>query len=262
MTSNLLLRLSQSGLNTLATCPRRFQHTYLEQLKTPIELEQQERSTWGSQFHLLMQQRELGLPINTFSTDDPTTLELQESVNALMNTAPHLFVTNPQTWREAEHCRTLRFGQYLLTVVYDLLITTPENATILDWKTYLIPENHKKIARNWQTRLYLYLLAETSEYAPEQIAMTYWFVKLPSTPQSLTLKYSQGQHEQTQQDLEELLLCLDDWLAAYFDRGQLFPQVSPTKGYCQYCAFASRCKRTSETEVASYSVTEIEEVAI
>jgi hypothetical protein len=141
------------------------------------------------------------------------------------------------------------------------LITTPEQATILDWKSYLIPENRQKIARNWQTRLYLYALAETSRYAPEQIAMTYWFVRLPSIPQSLTLQYSQTQHEQTRQDLGELLICLDDWLAAYAE-GQSFPQVSPTKGNCHYCNFASRCERTLEVETESYSVAEIEEVVI
>lgn len=259
-----LLRLSQSHLNTLATCPRRFQHTYLEQLKTPVSLEQQERATWGSQFHLLMQQRELGLPVDTFSSADPVTSELGQSVEALVNIAPHLFQTNLPSGREAEHCRTLRFGQYLLTVVYDLLITTPEHATILDWKTYLIPENRQKIVRNWQTRLYLYVLAETSPYVPEQIAMTYWFVKLPSQPQSLTLQYSQAQHEQTDQDLGELLICLDDWLAAYSENGQPLPQVSHTKGYCQSCNFASRCERTLAAPKESYydPVAEIEEVVI
>lgn len=262
MTPNPLLRLSQSHLNTLAICPRRFQHTYLEQLKTPMGLEQQQRTTWGSQFHLLMQQRELGLPIDTFSTDDPVTSELQKSVEALVNIAPHLFTSNPQTGREAEHCRTLRFQQYLLTVVYDLLITTPHNATILDWKTYLIPTDRKRIVQNWQTRLYLYVLAETSDYAPEQIAMTYWFVKLPSTPQSLTLPYSQAQHEQTQQNLEELLLCLDDWLVAYQKDGQPFPQVSFSKGHCRSCSFVSRCERTLEAQPEVISVAEIEEVAI
>ena len=41
------MRLSQGQLNLLERCPRQFQHTYLEQLGSPINPEQQERQTWG-----------------------------------------------------------------------------------------------------------------------------------------------------------------------------------------------------------------------
>jgi len=65
-THTQLLRLSQGHLNLLETCPRKFQHTYLEQLNSPANPEHEERQTLGSRFHLLMQQREMGLPINSF----------------------------------------------------------------------------------------------------------------------------------------------------------------------------------------------------
>ena len=179
-----LTRLSQGQLNLLETCPPKFQEVYLDQLSSPISPQQQEKLTWGSRFHLLMQQRELGLPIESLLSEDE---QLQHSITSLVNAAPEILQPDVQGRRDAEHCRTLQFQDYLLTVIYDLLITDDEGAQILDWKTYLQPENQTKLAKNWQTRLYLYVMAETSEYLPEQISMTYWFVKLPSQPQSLRI---------------------------------------------------------------------------
>jgi hypothetical protein len=161
-----------------------------------------------------MQQRELGLPIESLLQEDE---ELKHSLMALRDAAPEIFLREDSIWREAEHCRTVSFENYLLTVIYDLLIADGKKAKILDWKTYLQPQNKTKLATNWQTRLYLYVLAETSEYIPEQISMTYWFIKLPTKPRSLTFTYSQTQHEQTKQDLTRLLTKLDDWLTNYRD---------------------------------------------
>jgi hypothetical protein len=58
-------------------------------------------------------------------------------------------------------------------------------AQILDWKTYPKPQNRRWVEQNWQTLLYPYVLAETSDYLPEQISMTYWFVQSeqPSKPE-------------------------------------------------------------------------------
>jgi hypothetical protein len=215
MESNLpFIRLSQGHLNLLELCPPKFQQVYLEQLSSLSSPEQQAKQTWGSQFHLLMQQRELGLPIESLLQEDE---ELKHSLIALIDAAPEIFLSKRSIWREAEHCRTVSFGNYLLTVIYDLLIADARKAQILDWKTYLQPQHKTKLATNWQTRLYLYVLAETSEYLPEQISMTYWFIKLPTKPKSLTFPYSQAQHEQTKQDLTRLLTKLDDWLTNYRD---------------------------------------------
>ena len=57
------IRLSQSQLQLLEICPPQFQRLYLEQLGSAIAPEHQERLTWGSHFHRLMQQRELGLSV-------------------------------------------------------------------------------------------------------------------------------------------------------------------------------------------------------
>jgi hypothetical protein len=259
-----LTPVSQGQLNLLETCPRKFQHIYLEQLGTPVSPEQQERLTWGSRFHLLMQQRELGLPVESLVEED---VELQHWVTALVNAASDVLTPTPQTFRESEHCRTLNFQGYLLTVVYDLLIEDETSAQILDWKTYPQPKNRQWLAKDWQMRLYLFVLTETSDYAAEQISMTYWFVKSQPHPKSLKFTYNQAQHEKTRQDLTTLLTQLTKWRQRYQDEGIDFPQVAESTGQCSDCSFAVRCQRTPEHSMSSSrdllpNLADIQEVSI
>ena len=237
---NDCMRLSQGQLNLLERCPRQFQHTYLEQLGSPTNPEQRERQIWGSRFHLLMQQRELGLPIESLIQENP---QLQSWMTAFAGAAPEILTPNTDSqFRESEHCRTLQVQDYLLTVIYDLLIAEDCQAQILDWKTYPKPQNKRKLEQNWQTRLYLYLLAETSDYLPEQISMTYWFVQFEDKPQSLKFTYNNTQHEKTGQKLNRLLSKLTLWLQCY-EQGEPFPQVAQDSKQCEYCQFVTRCDR-------------------
>lgn len=204
-----MLRLSQGHLNLLAQCPPKFARTYLGQTGSLPDPELEEHQVWGKRFHLLMQQRDLGLPIDSLLAENN---ELDSSIRALIQAAPELFRVNHDNYfREAEYSLTLSHGDYLLTAIYDLLVAGADAAQIVDWKTYPLPQDKARIGLNWQTRLYLYLLAETSEYEPEQISMTYWFVKLPQQPKSHTFSYSSRQHEKTKADLQKLIRNLDDW---------------------------------------------------
>jgi len=247
-TTNQLLRLSQGHLNLLEACPRKFQHTYLEQLSSPSDPEHEERQTLGSRFHLLMQQREMGLPIDGLLQINA---QLQKWMSAFANAAPEILTpaTDNQTFRESEHYRTLQVQDYLLTVVYDLLIADNQQAQILDWKTYPKPPNKSKLAKNWQTRLYMYVLAETSEYLPEKISMTYWFVQSEGKPQNIKFSYDARQHEQTARKLNQLLSQLTNWLERYQNNEQ-FPQVVEGSKTCDFCQFATRCDRRQATKEA------------
>lgn len=257
-----MLSLSQGHLNVLSTCPRKFQNVYLERLNSPTNQQQQERLSWGNRFHLLMQQRELGLPVEPLLQEEEL---LEKSLEALLAAVPEMRSASEQVWRDAEHYRTLKFGDYLLTVVYDLLLLTPQTAKILDWKTYLKPENPTRVAHSWQTRLYLYVLAETSAYHCEQLEMTYWFVRLPDAPQKLTLNYSSDRHQQTHQDLERLLSSLTTWWPAYREHGTPFPQVNISDGKCRTCPYQSRCDRDSQANPTpdwSQAIASISEVRL
>jgi PD-(D/E)XK nuclease superfamily len=235
-----VLRISQRHLKILETCPRQFEYTFCDRLTLPTAATQQSKSQLGSDFHLLMHQRELGLPIEPILARSP---QLNTWMQAMLQTAPELFQIDLQTWRESEHVRTLAIDDYLFTAIYDLLILQPDRADIIDWKTYPLPKYKKDLDLEWQTRLYLYLLAETSEYVPKQIAFTYWFIQSTPQPKSVKISYTLKQHRQTQTDLLALLGKLTTWLDAYRSHQEPFPQVPASSGLCQKCNFAQRCNR-------------------
>lgn len=250
-------QLSQSHLNLLSICPRKFQYIYLEQFTSPCTVQQQSNLSLGNRFHRFMQQRELDLPTDRILEADKP---LKNSFNALAEAAPHIVYPQPQTWRYPEHRRTFLKGQFLLIGIYDLLILSESDAKIIDWKTYPQPPNDEELANNWQTRLYLYLLAETSHYLPEQIQLTYWFIKVPKKPTSLTFQYNQERHKQTEKDLNQLLDQLSHYWKRYQKNGEPFPQVEESKGYCVECPFVIPCERYSEND--NVLLSNIEEIRI
>lgn len=257
------MRLSQGQLNLLETCPRKFQHTYLEQLASPTTPDQQERLILGSRFHLLMQQREMGLPIEPFIQEDN---QLRQWFAAFVGAAPKILSLNEASpvLRQSEHQRTLEFEGHLITVVYDLLILTEQQAQILDWKTYPKPQKSRRLAENWQTRLYPFVMAETSHYQPEQISITYWFFQSREAdrtePQSLRFAYDSAQHRKIRQDLTRLLQQLTGWLDRYQATGESFPQI-PYTPTCDDCAFALRCQRSLDQTGGAIDATKFPDLA-
>ena len=232
-------RLSQSHLNRLQTCPRWFQNSLMEHRESPLNPQQQQRLARGNQFHQLMQQRELGLPVESLlSEDDP----LRQWMQDFLERAPAYITPNPFRqaiqYRDAEHERSLLWQDILWLVRYDLLLLSPDQAQILDWKTYPRPRSPKQLQNNWQTRLYPFVLAETSPYPPEAISMIYWFVEGSSTQgpdspptQCWQFNYSQIEHQKTRQELETLAQQFrQDWRA--YQQGQDFPRRHPTGGPC------------------------------
>ena len=141
---------------------------------------------------------------------------------------------------QSEHRRTLAFNDYLLTVVYDLVVCTPQQGQIFDWKTHQRRPPESWLQGDWQTRLYLYVLCETTDLKPEQLSMTYWFVRLGAVSEgsfngddsngddsavdaaateqadggacadtslnSYRFSYSAAQHRRTQKDIQQSLI--------------------------------------------------------
>lgn len=259
-----MLRLSQGQLKWLDECPRRFQLASLESLAVPPSPQQLAAQQWGDRFHLLMQQREMGLAIDPILDNDA---ELQTCLQTLKAQAPQLFDTTGEVFRQSEHERSLVFNHYWFTVVYDLLRLWGDRAEIVDWKTYLKPKSFQHLKDDWQTRLYLYVLVETSDYTPEQVALSYWFVRAenPETqvqePQQVRIPYSTAAHTQTQTDLQRLT----DQLTTYLERSEPLPQVPLGSQACDFCPFAVRCQRSfarTEQAVEVPGWDEIEEVVV
>ena len=254
-----ILSLSQAHLTLLETCSRRFQYIFDQSLAVPPKPEGQEAALWGSQFHLLMQQQALGMPIDVMATANE---DMTAKVEALQQRAAHLFYPGPSEYlRQSEHQRTLAFNGYVFTVIYDLLVLTQDAGLVVDWKTYLKPPPQQVLANDWQTRLYLYVLAETSDLDPEQLTMVYWFVRhrdengedLP--PSDYRFAYSLQQHDQTRR----ALLGLTDRLSDLRQRGE-FPQTDYLDR-CDRCPFQIRCQRLDIPDL-SMDLEAIEEIAL
>jgi hypothetical protein len=264
-----LWRVSQRHLELLEVCPRKFQYTFLDRAIAPPRPESQTAIEAGSRFHLLMQQRELGLPIDTLMAGNP---QLQQWVDTLLTSAPELFANalQPHVFRQAEHERTSPCNGFALNVRYDLLVADDIQAQILDWKTYPRPQNRQKLAQSWQTRLYPYILVETSQYVPEQVAMTYWYVRarhgspatdspatdssaanaLEAEPQFHRFEYSSAAHQQTHQDLTRLLAQLQHWLGEY-QQGRSLPTAKARSGVCSICQGSAIADEAQESDLFS-----------
>jgi PD-(D/E)XK nuclease superfamily len=260
--SPFFLQLSQSHLQTLSVCPRKFQYSFLEQLMLPRLDASSEQQQLGTQFHRLMQQYELNLDIQPLLQDNP---KLQEWFQRFRQSPPPMILGS----RQSEHQRTLTFQDVTLVAIYDLLIQGQViqgqgQAQIIDWKTYRRPPNAQTLKDHWQTRLYPFILTETSDYLPEQLAMTYWFAE-PSKSGShwIHFPYSNQLHQQTQADLEILMSSLQSWIQS-FAQAQL-PQAALSAGHCisqtQRCAFVNLCDRFPNDQSTHPALTDIRAIA-
>lgn len=245
-----MLRLSQGLLSLLDTCPRKFQYSILEQLAPPPAESLQNSLDWGNQFHLLMQQAQLQLPLTALLSGQEA---MGRAFEALHQASPQLLAPSPGAQYDSEHLRSFSLGGHSFSVVYDLLIREAEQAQILDWKTYPKPVKAQALADDWQTKLYCFGLVATSSYPPEQVSMTYWFVRgkeKDTPPESLKIAYSSAKHEQIRQEIMTRTAQLNRWVESY-KNGQELPQI-PMGEVCDRCNFINRCRgqaNSAETAV-------------
>jgi CRISPR/Cas system-associated exonuclease Cas4 (RecB family) len=133
-----------------------------------------------------------------------------------------------------------------------MLILGDRQAQILDWKTHQVAIPLHTLKANWQTRLYLYLLAQTTKYDPEQISMTYWFA---NSAQSVIIEYSRSEHEQTATKLQQILIEMS--------QAQTYPKLDLHSLACKNCEFRDRCDRGDFlTSNVLNNIEDIPEIAI
>lgn len=242
------LQLSQAHLQILETCPRKFQYFFLDSLMLPQPSLASEKQELGTQFHQLMQQRELGLDIQPLLNDNP---KLQEWFRSFQNAPPPLITGQ---LRQSEYQCTLELEGFTLIAIFDLLLQDANSAQIVDWKTYRRPPRVQQLQQHWQTRLYLFMASEVLGYAPDRVSMLYWFAE--STPEHgvnrnpenwLSIAYSEALHRQTQETLKDLLTHLRQWTREFVESRHDFPQVPLMSPKCgsktQPCTFANTCQR-------------------
>ena len=201
------LRITQSHLRVLDSEPHRFQRLYSDRLELPTVARNSAAIERGKQFHQLLQQQSLGLPIAPLVESDP---DLMRYFQAFRDNPPPLLGGN----RFAEYPLAMPWGDFQLYGIVDLLIETDNRSQIVDWKTYWRSRSFNELEIDWQTRLYLFLLTETRGYAPERVAMLYWFAEDPQ--HSIEIPYSSDVHANTQTDITRLMQALHDWLQSGF----------------------------------------------
>jgi len=255
--------ISQGNLNIWETCRRKYQYKFLEVLSLPeADLDRKKKLQLGSEFHLLMQQQQLGLDVSDLASSDE---RLQTWLAAFKDHPPVMIEGD----RLCEHRRTLEISQeflsdhhqnsdhlqgyFVLTAIYDLLILGDRQAQILDWKTHQVAIAKDTLIANWQTQLYLYLLAKTTNYAPEQLSMTYWFA---NTAESVVINYSQTDYERTGKKIQGILREIA--------QAQEYPTLKDVHSSdCKYCEFRDRCDRGEMlTKFTSNNLEDIPEIVI
>ncbi|MBK8987477.1 MAG: PD-(D/E)XK nuclease family protein [Chloroflexi bacterium] len=242
MTESLLL--SQGKLAAFLTCQRRF---YLRSLRhlpwpdTPLGDDSEESLVRGQQFHLVMERHFLGLAASPTDVPDG---RIQQWWRAFQNHPPAV----PPGNRLPEHRLTVPIGRHLLLGRFDLLVVGKAQADgrpfahIYDWKTGH-PRRERDLRQDWQTRLYLALLAEGGAAlggngrspSPADVAITYWYAAEPDAPR--TIAYSAAWHAQNWADIQAIVAQIDTALTQ--DNWPLTDDWAA----CRQCAYQVYCGR-------------------
>lgn len=233
-----MLYLSQSHLEIFTHCPPTFQRKYLDQLTTPIPPDQQQKVDFGLNFHLAMQQLHLGFSLAQVTHNQ----DLQRAIAGLLEQLPEFLNSPTQILSETEYRQTLKHHDILLTIICDWLLVTKKSIKIFDWKTYRQPQDPQILKQHWQTKLYLYVITETSGYQPDAVSMTYWFVTTETAPQSLTFHYNHTWHREIKTELDTLLGSLKQHVQGYLEEGLSLQH--PGQKTCGMCVQQTEPRRS------------------
>lgn len=243
---------SQNNLQDFVDCPRRFELRYLLRQMWPAirsepVLEHEKTMLRGEQFHQMVHQHQLNLPIEQISdqTEDPILLQWWQDY--LAN-----FPAGLPERRFFEHTLQTSFGGYRLIGKYDLLAIEPgKRAVIVDWKTGARKTNRPVLKQRIQTRLYPLLLVEAGAslndgqpLLPGQVEFVYWFSAEPGQPENFI--YSREQYQTDRDFLLELIAQVEH------HHQTLFPLTADERK-CSFCNYRSLCQRgiqagSSDTE--------------
>lgn len=245
------LLLSRYKLTTFLACRRRFQLRYLEEAAwpaAPLAVADEARLGLGQQFHQLAQRHFLGLPVEKAAIADRTLrgwwLAFERFILPEMPHGRHM----PHVRILPELTLTIPIGQHLLHGRFDLLLIGEQNgapfARIFDWKTGR-PPDETILRHDWQTRLYLAMLAEggqalwgevRSPLQPEQISITYWYAGAPEKP--LTIPYTATWHAQNSAEIAAIVAQIEAQQMA----GGVWP-LTEDRTQCRVCAYQALCGR-------------------
>ena len=246
------LIFSQTGLQDLVDCRRRFQLRHLDELAWPaIEsepvVENEKRMRAGAQFHKLAHQYILGIPVERL-----TALAGDEQLGNWWAAFLQSGLADQEGRKYPEKLLSSTVAGHRLVAKYDLLLADDGKWRIYDWKTGKYTPKRETLERRMQSIIYPLVLAtagdslnEGNPIQPSQIEMVYWYAEEPGQP--ITLPYSEEQYARDrayiETTIEELkLLQVEDFTLTEDERR------------CKYCVYRSLCGRGEEAGSGEYEV--------
>jgi hypothetical protein len=243
-------QFSQGSLQDFVECRRRFYLRYLRRLAWPAVQSEPalefERYLWeGEQFHRMVQQHQVGVPLERLAPmaqgeDLSRWWQNYLSYSGEKGSLGSLAADGSR--RYAEISLSVPVGSTRLVAKYDLLVvTSAERAVIFDWKTARKRPRRQWLAAHLQTRVYPYLLVRAGAhlnqgrpFAPDQVEMVYWFANFPEQVERFL--YNKNAFDSDGEYLAELVSSVQRMDAAEFT-------LTADERRCAFCVYRSLCER-------------------
>lgn len=229
------LTLSRYRLETFLACQRRFDLRFLRRMPWPVAPLDERAETArqrGEAFHQLMERHFLNFPAAPETTVDS---QVRRWRSLFLNSRLEI----PEGKAYPEHSLTIPVGRHFLNGRFDLLILHNNAAHIFDWKTGQ-PRREADLRQDWQTRLYLAMLAESGQafgqkLDPDQINITYWYVNDLDAPR--LIQYNQAWHSQNWAAIQAIVAQIDTAVSQ-----NAWP-LTEDWTQCRRCAYQTYCDR-------------------
>lgn len=185
----------------------------------------------GEQFHLIMQQSLMGMPIDSLLNNHS---QLKQWFSGLQFLAPEIWCEEANTGKSYSHQVDYFYGDVILTSTFDLLISNSEQLEIVNWTT----DTHfslTDIQWQWRTDLDLFLMAQTDTYLPEEIQLNYWLLNHSTLPMKFSIHYSNQALLAFKTKLERTLSKLPE----LFPKAVFTSRNNENKQHSQKCLFSS-----------------------
>lgn len=252
------IQLSQSNIQDLIDCPRRFQLSTIDQISWPATPGEpiskiENLIETGNQFHALCNRFFTGIDPDLLAKD----ISNPELV-ALWN--GFLPIGDDIQFQEGfpEVILTATIAGNKFTAKYDLVARDNQGRfTIYDWKTSTRPPSRATLENKAQSIIYPYLfvlagphLFRIPEISPSQVSMRYVYPLLPET--DILFEYSENKHQEYSNKIKGWISYLNELVST----SPVFP-LTETETICQSCRFRSICDRGNKP-VDSSKIDEID----
>ena len=266
-------QFSATSLQAYVDCARRFQLRYLLQIAWPAPkaepIDEQERhGQLARDFHRLVHQHLLGLPVENLSASihDP---DLERWWQAYLAYVPTF--GNAQVIPEIGLSTPL--SGYRVVALYDAIVVGHQRSVeqrtsnrvvsedrpfvrIVDWKTYRQRPPKPWLDQRLQSRVYPVIVVEAGAslnglacVEPDDVEMCYWFTEYPHDPE--TFQYTPATYQSDREYLCTLVTDIDERIrrgrdgsdsAGGLAADEVWPLTSDLK-LCRFCNYRSLCGR-------------------